>query len=173
MCIEKSKKLALLNIEYNPNLQPLIIPLPILPFLQLRIIPNVYLKSEFNFNCVNEKYEIGAFLNLSVKANVSMDFELGFYIPGTYSPVELSITVGLKGVLGNGKIGLKFEYNLNQNQLEYFLDYQLEAFTLYFYIQYKFTIDLVLKKYQFQFYIANKRLFGIYIEGHKNKTVKF
>jgi len=170
-CKELSKKLKLL--EFNPNLPAIIIPFPILPFLQLRFIPTVYLKPEFNFTCLNEKNETGAFINLSVQAEVSLSMELGFYIPGINSPVELAISVGLKGVLGAGKIGLKLDYNLNQNLLIFHLEYQLEALSLYFYVQYRFTIDLQIYKFQFQFYIVNQKLFGIYKEGHKEKKYKF
>ena len=99
--------------------------------------------------------------------------EVGLYLPGIHSPVELAISVGLKGVLGSGKIGLKLDYNLNQNQLVFHLDYQIEAFALYFYIQFRFTIDIQIHKFQFQFYIINERLFGIYKEGHKEKIYKF
>ena len=158
---------------FNPFLPTIIIPLPILPYLQLRIFPNVYFKDGFKFDCYNEKKEYGAFLTTYEKVDVSLNLELGFYIPGTYSPVELAITVGLKGVLGSGQVGLKLEYNLNQNQLTINLDYQLETYSLYFYIQFRFTIDIILKKYQFEFYIVNERLYGNYKEEHKSISYKF
>ena len=161
------------KIKFDPILPPIIIPLPILPLLQLRIIPTVYLIAGFNYYCYNEKQENGAFLHLYVKGEVSLNLELGFYIPGYYSPVELAIAVGLKGVLGSGTIGLKLEYNLNQNQLEIELYYQFEAFALYFYIQYRYTIDVKLYTLRFDFYIVNQRLFGIYMEKHKRKTYNF
>jgi hypothetical protein len=170
-CNNLTKKIK--NKEFNPNIPPIIITLPILPILQLRFIPTVFLKPKFNFTCSNEKNESGAFLNLSVQAEVSLSMELGLYLPGIYSPVELFVSVGLKGVLGAGKIGLKLEYNLNQNQLMFHLEYQLEALSLYFYIQFKFTINILKHHFNFQFYLINQRLFGFYKEGHKEKIYKF
>ena len=161
------------EIEFNPYLPPIIIPLPILPLLQLRIIPNIYFKAGFTFDCLNERKEFGAFLNLYLQAEISMNLELGFYIPGTYSPVELAICVGLKGVLGSGNIGLKLDYNLNQNQLTMYLQYQLETFALYFYIQFRFTIDAVLFTLRLEFYIVNERLLGKYKEEIKVISYKF
>ena len=161
------------EIEFNPYLPPIIIPLPILPLLQLRIIPNIYFKAGFTFDCLNERKEFGAFLNLYLQAEISLNLELGFYIPGTYSPVELAICVGLKGVLGSGNIGLKLDYNLNQNQLTMYLQYQLETFALYFYIQFRFTIDAVLFTLRFEFYIVNERLLGKYKEEIKVISYKF
>ena len=104
---------------------------------------------------------------------MSLSLELGFYIPGTSSPVELAICVGLKGVLGSGKIGLYLEYNLNQNQLIICLDSLKESFTLYFYIQYRFTIDAIFYTLHFEFYIVNERLLGKYQEEHKVISYKF
>ena len=122
---------------------------------------------------MNEKFEIGAFLYLYVQAEVSLNMEIGFYVPGTDSLVELSISVGLKGVLGSGKIGLYLEYNLNQNQLIICLDSLKESFTLYFYIQYRFTIDAIFYTLHFEFYIVNERLLGKYQEEHKVISYKF
>ena len=100
---------------------------------------------------------------------MALNLELGFYIPGFHSPVELAIYVGLKGVLGLGTIGLKLEYNLNQNQLAIELYYQFEAFSLYFYIQIVFTYYLLLFKiiilinffnyfFKYFFNLVNKRI---------------
>jgi len=161
------------EIIFNPVLPSIIIPIPILPLLQLRIVPNIFFKAGFEFDCQNERKEYGAFLNLYVQAEVSLSLELGFYIPGTNSPVELAICVGLKGVLGSGKIGLKLEYNLNQNQLTMHLNTQLEALALYFYIQFRFTIDITLYTLRFEFYIVNQRLFGIYTEIDKVISYNF
>ena len=170
-CNDLSKKIK--NKEFAPYIPPIIIALPIIPILQLRFIPTVFLKPEFNFTCTNENNETGAFLRLSVQAEVSLSIELGLYLPGINSPVELFISVGLKGVLGAGMIGLKLEYNLNQNQLVFLLEYKLEALSLYFYIQFKFTINIQIHKFEFQFYLVNQRLFGIYKEGRKEKIFKF
>jgi len=159
--------------KFNPYLPPIIIPLPILPFLQIRIIPYIFFKAGFKFDCYNERKEYGAFLNLYIQSEVSLSLELGFYIPGTASPVELAICVGLKGVLGAGKIGLYLEYNLNQNQLIIQLDNLYESYTLYFYIQYRFTINAILFTYRFEFYIVNERLLGKYKEEHKIISYKF
>ena len=151
----------------------IIIPFPLIPILQLRFIPTIFFGAGFIFNCRNEKGDYGAFLNIYAQAEVSMNMELGLYIPGGHSPVELSISVGLKGVLGSGTIGLKIEYNLNQNQLTMNLNNILEAFALYFYIQYRFTINLKFYTYSFEFYIVNQRLFGYLTEEHKVINYKF
>jgi hypothetical protein len=164
-----------ISIEKNliPNLPMITIQFPIIHILQLRITPTIFFGHGFKFDCYNEKKEYGAFLNLYVKAEVSLNMELGFYIPAKNFPVELSIKFGLKGVLGSGTIGLKLGYNLNQNHLEIGLYNKFEVFTLYFYIQFRFTIDLKLFSFHFEFYIANERLFGFYKEEHKAIIYKF
>jgi hypothetical protein len=55
--IEKSYEKCAKSDEkkINPKLPPIIFPLPILPFLQLRIIPFIYFKAGFIFNCYNER----------------------------------------------------------------------------------------------------------------------
>ena len=164
-----------ISIEKNlfPNLPMITIQFPIIHILQLRITPTIFFGHGFKFDCYNEKKEYGSFLNLYVKAEVSLNMELGFYIPAKNFPVELAIKFGLKGVLGSGTIGLKLGYNLNQNHLEIGLNNKFEVFTLYFYIQFKFTIDLKLFSFHFEFYIANERLFGLYKEEHKAIIYKF
>ena len=159
--------------KFDPHLPMIIIPLPIFPILQLRIIPTVYFKVGYKFSCINTKLEFGAFLDFYVKGEVSLNLELGLYIPGIDSPAEIAIVVGIKGVLGSGTIGLKLEYNLNQNQLVIELYYQFEAFSLYFYIQYRLRINLELYILRLEFYIVNQRLFGLYKEKHKRKIYNF
>ena len=164
-----------ISIEKNllPNLPTITIQFPIIHILLLRITPTIFFGHGFKFDCYNEKKEFGAFLNLYVKAEVSLNMELGFYIPAKNFPVELAIKFGLKGVLGSGTIGLKLGYNLNQNLLEIGLYNKFEVFTLYFYIQFRFTIDLKLFSFHFEFYIANERLFGLYKEEYKAIIYKF
>ena len=164
-----------ISFEKNliPKLSKIIIPFPIISNLQLRIIPTIFFGHGFKFYCYNEKKEYGAFLNIYVKAEVSLNLEIGYYIPAKNSPVELAVCMGLKGVLGSGTIGLNLNYNLNQNHLEIDLYYKFEAFTLYFYIQFRFTIELQLYTFQFEFYIVNERLAGFYKEHHKVIIHKF
>ena len=96
------------NDIINNITQPIIIPFPPFPFLQIRIIPELYLGTRLelinSFSGIEDAY-IG--LDLYAKAKVGVSFEAGIYIPGASSSLEISICTGLTGILGSGKAGIK------------------------------------------------------------------
>ena len=166
--------------EYKFEHEFPVMALPALPFIQLRIVPSAYLGIFANNDCIKknnnknplEKYDFGIFFDAYVSAKVSIALHLGFYFPGVPSTIEISIFVGINGVLGSGKIGIKLDLYLNKGELKTDLYFEYNAFELSFYIQYKFVIELEITTIRFSFYIFNKKLPGISKSKHKEKTYK-
>ena len=72
-------------------------PIPAFPFLQVRIIPYLYLVAHFGTDC--SIFDIDVLVDMYIEAEISLSLEVGIYIPGiTSSAFELSVTIGIKGV---------------------------------------------------------------------------
>lgn len=80
--------------------------------------------------------------------------------------------MGINGVLGSGKIGIKLDLYLNKGELKTDLYFEFNAFELSFYILFNFRIELKITTITFSFYIFNKVLPGISKTKHKEKTYK-
>ena len=154
--------------------------LPICPYIQLRLVPYAYLGVYAHNECIKtnnnknllEKYDFGLFFDAYVNAKVSIALQVGFYYPGVTSTLEISISVGINGVLGSGKIGIKLDLYLNKGELKTDLYFEFNAFELSFYILFNFRIELKITTITFSFYIFNKVLPGISKTKHKEKTYK-
>ena len=94
-------------------------------------------------------------------AEVSLTLELGVYVIDALSPIQLSLSIGIKGVLGSGKAGMKLSLFMGVNRYDTMLYFELEAFRLSFYILLKFLINLYVYKFAFEFYIFNKVFGGL------------
>ena len=154
--------------------------LPMCPYIQLRLVPYAYLGVHANNECIKtnnnknplEKYDFGLFFDAYVNTKVSIALNVGFYFPGVSSTIEISIIVGINGVLGSGKIGIKLDLYLTKGELKTDLYFEFNAFELSFYVLFKFRIELKIKTIKFSFYIINKKLPGISKTKHKEKTYK-
>ena len=132
-------------------------PIPAFPFLQVRIIPYLYLVAHFGTNCKNPNNDIGIFVDMYIKAEISLSLEVGIYIPGcTSSAFELSVSIGIKGVLFSGKIGLQLNINLVKKIFEIDLYHELRAFEYGAYAIFRIKINLKIYKLDKKFPILEK-----------------
>ena len=152
------------------DLPPFILLFPAFPILQLRIVPQIYFSLNFergnNINILKNDYSV--YFDVSGEAEVSVSLEVGCYIP-SYSPsVQISLTVGIKGILGSGKIGIKLALFINEPKYELEIYYRYNALNLKFYSLFKVKVDFGLIKFSFKFYLINKDLIQG-LSGRKSK----
>ena len=89
--------------------------------------------------------------------SIITNFEIGVYYPGKNGAFEMSLSVGINGVLGSGEIGLDLKLYLNLN-LKTDLYYKYTALQLFFYVVFRIIIDLkFLPTLKFDVYIINHR----------------
>ena len=147
---------------------------PTFPFLQLRIVPELHIglnfEMGFEMDFLEDDYTI--YYDISGEAEVSVSVEVGFYYPVASKTVEISLTMGLKGILGSGSVGLKFSLCINKAEFETEVYYKYKAFTLSFYIMFRIQIKMKFMKFSFSFYLINKRLCKGITEK-KSKSLKF
>ena len=157
-----------------------VFPIPLIPsFLDLvvSIIPKI--ESEiclgFGPNIDIENVSKSTFdIDISGGASVSVTINLGLVVPSAESPIRFSFNVGLVGVLGSGKAGVKLSlYYKDQFSIDCY--YEFKAFELSFYVMLTLTIELkIIKlKFEFSFYIIQKTLGGFKHEYHKIYFYKY
>ena len=170
--------------EFKLNKEFPIDALQMFPYIQLRIIPYAHLGVYVSNKCIKEnsesssknpleKYDFGLFFDAYANAKVSIALHVGYYYPGISSTLEISIIVGIDGILGSGKIGVKLDFYLSKGELQTDLYYEFNTFELSFYVLFKFKIELKIKTFRFSFYIFNKTLKGLSKSNHKEKVYKF
>ena len=125
--------------------------------------------TEINWN--DKEYSF--YFDLYAMAEISVSLEIGAYVPSLYSPIQISLSLGLKGVLGAGKAGIKLSLYIGENKYAFKIYFELEAFILSFYILIKFEIQLKIISFSFEFYIFNKKLFGLIFETHRTIIHKY
>jgi len=164
------------KIFYHP-IQNYSEPLPLMhfppfPFLQLRLIPNIFLGTQLDLAFQFKDTHIG--LDLYAKAEVSLSFEAGIYIPPSgKSTLEISISTGLRGILGSGKAGIKLYFRFRTLKFVLDLYYELDVLTLSFYVKYRISIKVFKKPFVFESDIYNLLLLGYREEFHKTSENKF
>ena len=163
-----AKEVKLLAVSVP--IPPFIILLPAFPILQMRIVPKISFElgfkigAEINFS---EK-ELSVFFDISASAEVSINMEIGIYIPQFPTVIEISLAVGLTGILGSGTVGMKIELFLTNPKIKINLYMEFKALEFTFFILFRVKVDLVITKFDFQFYILNERLFDGF--GYRKNT---
>ena len=86
----------------------------------MKIVPKI--SFELGFQIGDEinflKKEYSVFFDLSASVEVSINMEIGIYIPQFPTSIEISLAVGLKGILGSGLVGMKIELFLSNRKLK-------------------------------------------------------
>ena len=109
-------------------------------------------------------------LNPYAKAEAYTNFEIGVYYPGKNGAFEMSLSIGIKGILGSGEVGLDLKLYFN-SELKIDWYYKYFALQLSFYMVFRITIELkYIKSLRFDIYIINQILFGLYKEKHNIKV---
>ena len=167
------------NNKYHPSKEfckgksfqyPIIIYLVSFPYLQLRIIPEfavsacVEIGYEFETDKLSIKEGSALTLDLYLGAEASVSLEIGLYFPpfSMLNSFQISFAIGIKGVLGSGKIGMKLSIYLNgnKNNSKFIKYYEYQAIQLYVYILFKFECNLWIFSFSFQFYLINEKILG-------------
>ena len=170
LVLEDFKKISMLGYQVSEQLNLFEIEMPALfflftpfPVLQIRLVPEFGLNLNFkigfmlNFN----KKEYTFYFDVSVDAEVSVSLEVGCYIPPIPSfplGLEVSLSVGIKGILGSGTIGAKLSIFINKPIYEIELYYEFKACIFSFYVLFKVKITIVIINFSFKFYLLNKIL---------------
>ena len=155
-----SKSITLLNVSVP--IPPFLMLFPPIPIIQMRIVP----KLSFELGCeigaeimlTKKDQDLSVFFALSASAEVSVSLEIGVYIPQFPTVIEISIAVGLKGILGSGSAGMKIELFLFNPRIKVNLYMELKALDFTFFILLRVKVKLLFTKFDFQYYIMNERL---------------
>ena len=131
------------------------------PVLQMRIVPEV--KFDLNFRIGTEidflEKDFSVFFDISANAEVSVSLEVGCYIPPFPVGMEIALSVGIKGLLGSGEIGMKLCLFINEPKIEINLYMEFKSMEFTFYILFKVKFDLGIFSFSFSFYLMNEKLF--------------
>ena len=154
-----AKKVKLLAVSVP--IPPFILIFPAYPSIQIRIIPTLNFELGFEIGSEISYFdkELSVFFGISASAEVSVNLEMGAYFPQFPTVVEMSLLVGLKGILGSGTVGMKIELFLSYPTIKVNLSMEFKALEFTFFILLTVKIDLKFVKLNFQFYIIYKSLF--------------
>ena len=150
---------------------------PLGGFIELGVVikPNLELGICLDFGTeINwEDKEYSFYFDIYAMAEVSISVEVGAYVPSLYSPIQISVSLGLKGVIGAGKVGFKLSLYIGEDKYACKLYFELEAFTFIFYILIKFEIQLKIISFSFEFYIYNTKFLGLIFKTHTTTIHKY
>ena len=175
ICLKLSKILCELGFRHlsskiaknetsNVSLQipPFVILFKPFPILQLRLGPTTKfsLTFEVGANVDGLKNEYNTFLDVSGSSEVSSIFEITCQIPPFSAGVQISLSVGINGILGSGKIGMKLYLYINEPKIEIDIYTDFNAHKFSFYILFKVKVNLGFIKFSFSFYLMKVTLLG-------------
>ena len=115
-----------------------------------------------------EEDEIGTtklIITVISKGEVSLAINAGMSI-GVPNIFTFSILTGIQGLLGSGKIGFSLELGLTNLKKKIDSFYIIEAFSITFFLKFKFEINLFFTKTEFEIFIFQVKLKGLEIEKH-------
>ena len=172
--LQVAKKITLFEIELP--IPPIIIWFTPFPCLQIRIAPlaifGLYFEMGKELKLLKNEYSV--FLDIYGSAEVSLSLELGVYIPPYPVGTEISLSIGIKGLLGSGKVGMKLSINIQKPLIiKVKLEIELKLMQFTFFILFKVKVDLKFIKFSFQFYLMNEQFFdGIGFKKSLKKEYK-
>ena len=158
-----------LNIEKCYTILELKIPITIylisFPYLQFRIVPSIDINAcvqiGLEANIEKNDYEMNLILDCYLNAIASVSLEIGLYYPPFSTGFEMSFSIGIKGILGSGKVGVKDFSNLfNPNKSKTIEYYEYQAIQVYFYILFKIDINYKFFQFSFQFYLLKENIYS-------------
>ena len=175
LILEDFKKVSMLGyqvsvnlISFNVPLPPLILIFPPFPFLQIRLVPafGIGLNFKIGFQLDFIKKEYTFYYDLSIDAEVSLSLEAGCYF--SLQGGEISLTVGIKGILGAGSVGMKLSIFIDKPKYKFEIYYEFKTAIFNYYILFKIEINIEIVKFSFKFYLVNE----IINESLKNLVLK-
>ena len=170
---EKSKQLMKFDIPIIPGID---FAISFEPFINAKMCLDLGYYQ--NLSNSNDTY---FFINFFGEAEVGVNLEAGIQIPSSKSQTFFGIFLGLQGVLGSGKIGIKLQFFFKgekRNQFGFDSYYELQALSLSFYIKFHIQVSLGnFFNYSLEFYILRVPLIAYKKEFHKirkyNNTEQF
>jgi hypothetical protein len=151
------------------------IPFPLFPYLQIRITFGAYAGLGFYATIEPDWKDVKFSLVLDLYAEAKLPFQIegGLYIPSEpESPLTIAMVVGLDGIIGHGRAGLKLEIHLNNEGVDFDAYFIFNALVFEFYVQFKIEINIPLFKFEFHFDLIRIELFGIHLEFHSLKKAQ-
>ena len=136
--------------------------------IAILIIPGINLEFAIKpFFNARVCFGIGFYKNLTVsndsyffitrygEAEIGVDLDAGIYIPTSISNIHFGVSLGLKGILGSGKIGIKLQM-LSKGEPKYLFSFdlfsELHALSLSFYVKMTFEISFINHSTEFEIY---------------------
>lgn len=96
-------------------------------------------------------------MDISLQSEIAASLELGLYYPAFSSKSIISFSIGLKGILGSGTIGMKLSISLKDIAIKIEFYYEFKAFQLYAYILFKIEFKLGIT-FSLKFYLYNEKI---------------
>ena len=110
--------------------------------------------------------------DIYAEAKVNLIIEGGFYIPNRKSKMLVALAVGLDGVIGHGRAGVKLSIGMNKGNVDLDVYFIFNALVFQFYFQITVKIEIPLFKFEFLFDISRIEIFGFHIELHSLKKAR-
>ena len=162
LILEDFKRISMLDYQVSVNLislnvpiPPLVLLFPLFPLLQIRLVPAIEIglnfKIGFQLDFKGKNYTF--YYDLSIDAEISLSLEVGCYFPIQLS--EISLSVGIKGILGAGSLGMKLSIFLDKPKYKFEIYYELKTCIFNYYVLFKIEIHIEIVKFSFKFYLIN------------------
>ena len=116
------------------------------------------------------------FVDAFGEAEVGVILEAGVYIPSSSLGTYFGVIIGLKGVLGSGKIGLQLKMFFKGDSKDLFsldLYNEIQALSLTLFAKMEFKISLGFFEFSFEFYLLNIQLIAYKKEFHKIRYYRY
>ena len=158
-------------LKISIPIPPFIFLFPPFPFLQVRIVPDFSCGLIFKFGTSidpNTDEDYSVFFDNTGNAEVSVSYEIGIFIPPFPSPMEMSLSVGIRGLLASASIGIKLSLFIKDEskiEIELYKEFKTCQFT--FYILFNFQFNFGIFKFSFKFYLINKSIREIGYQSEK------
>ena len=159
-----------------------IFAITLLPYLDcaISIIPSVNSEICIGFGPIfniKNSSENSFDIDISGGASVSVTVDFGIFFPSVQSPIRLSFNIGLVGILGSGKVGVKLSLFYKGKKFNVDLYTEFKAFELSFYVMFmlSFSLEFGVFKFEFgfSFYIFQKTFGGFKYEYHYITTHEY
>ena len=169
--MDKLKNYTKIGVKFSKTLS---MPFTAFPYFQILFNISAYagLGLGISFSYDKENHEVDLVFDVYGEAKVPMQIEGGLYIPASKSPVQIAMVVGLDGIIGHGRAGIKLEISLKDLNTDCDVYFIFNALVFQFYFQIRITIDLPFFSSSYIFDVIRLELFGIHVEVHSLKKAK-
>ena len=126
--------------------------IPIVSNLKIKILKFIYLTCGYQYELKFdlEKNKFSAYLGAYIESGVNITAELGVSIPAPVI-IGVSFEVGIKGIVGSGKLSLGITFDIYNLVFSYNLCFELRWIKMEFYIRMKMFLRLLFIKFEKSF----------------------